>query len=397
MTGAPYLTAFLRGDVGGGGRWPPSSPQLQAKPSNRTVTSRNDRMFPGNNMSQLAPLLHQVKDTHATLTQQQARAALHEILQGDATDEEIASLLTAIAARGPSVAELSGFVEGMRSMSVPIPLTDAERHELVDTCGTGGDNRGTFNISTAAALVIAAAGVKVAKHGNRGLTSKCGSADVLEALGIPVDLTPDRAVDCLRQTGFLFLYAPAMHPAMKRVQPIRRALGFRTIFNLAGPLTNPAGARAQLVGVFAPTAVSLVAEALSRLGVRHAYVVHGQDGLDELTLSGKTDVAEVRGQTVRNFTVEPGDAGLAEASLQMLAGGDARENARLIELILQGEPGPRRDVVLLNAAAALVIAGRATDLASAVRLAADAIDSGAGVRLLASLRKVIAHTPTASR
>jgi anthranilate phosphoribosyltransferase len=343
-------------------------------------------------MSQLVSLLKHIQKDHGTLTQPQARTALEEILQGDAADEEIASLLSVIAARGPSVAELSGFVEGMRSMSVPIPLTEAERNELVDTCGTGGDNRGTFNISTAAALIIAAAGVKVAKHGNRGLTSKCGSADVLEALGIPVDLPPDRAVECLRQTGFLFLYAPAMHPAMKRVQPIRRALGFRTIFNLAGPLTNPAGARAQLVGVFSPSAVSLVAESLSRLGVRHAYVVHGQDGLDELTLSGKTDVAEVRGQTVRNFTVKPGDAGLPQSSLQMVAGGDARENARLIELILQGEPGPRRDVVLLNAAAALLIAGRATDLAGGVRLAADAIDSGAGVRLLASLRKVVAHS-----
>jgi anthranilate phosphoribosyltransferase len=341
-------------------------------------------------MSQLAPLLKQV--THTTLTQPQARTALQEMLNGNATDEEISALLTAIASRGPTVEELTGFVEGMRAMSVPLPLTESERQELVDTCGTGGDNRGTFNISTAAALVIAAAGVKVAKHGNRGLTSKCGSADVLEALGIPVDLPPDRAVDCLRQTGFLFLYAPAMHPAMKRVQPIRRALGFRTIFNLAGPLTNPAGARAQLVGVFAPGAVPLVANTLARLGVRHAYVVHGQDGLDELTLTGKTDVAEVRDQTVRNFTVEPAGAGLPEASLQMVAGGDARENARLIELILRGEPGPRRDVVLLNAAAALVIAGHAEDLAVGARLAADAIDSGAGVRLLASLRKVVAHS-----
>jgi anthranilate phosphoribosyltransferase len=338
-------------------------------------------------MSHLEALIKHVTEDHGTLTQDQGRSALHEMLQGNASDEEIAALLTAIASRGPTVEELSGFVQGMRAMSLPLPLTDSERDQLVDTCGTGGDSRGTFNISTAAALVTAAAGVKVAKHGNRGLTSRCGSADVLEALGIPVELPAHSSVECLRQTGFMFLYAPALHPAMKRVQPIRRALGFRTLFNLAGPLTNPAGARAQLVGVFAPPAVNLVAETLSRLGVRHAFVVHGQDGLDELTLNGPSDVAEVRDQTIRNFTVEPGEAGLAQAPLHAVAGGDAQENARLIELILQGEPGPRRDVVLLNAAAALLIAGRVPDLAQGVRLAADAIDSGAGLRLLAQLRR----------
>jgi anthranilate phosphoribosyltransferase len=337
-------------------------------------------------MSLLADLVRHVIEDHGTLTQQQGALALREMLTGDATDEEISSLLRAIAARGPTVEELSGFVEGMRAMSVPLPLNETERDQLVDTCGTGGDSRGTFNISTAAALVTAAAGVSVAKHGNRGLTSKCGSADVLEALGISVEMRPERSVECLRQTGFMFLYAPALHPAMKRVQPIRRALGFRTIFNLAGPLTNPAGARAQLVGVFAPAAMDLVAGTLSRLGVRHAFVVHGRDGLDELTLNGMTDVAEVRQQSVRHVTLQPGDVGLAEAPLHAVAGGDARENARLIELILQGEPGPRRDVVLLNAAAALVIAGRAADFTAGVRCAADALDSGAGMRLLARLR-----------
>jgi anthranilate phosphoribosyltransferase len=195
------------------------------------------------------------------------------------------------------------------------------------------------------------------------------------------------AVDCFRQTGFMFLYAPALHPAMKRVQPIRRALGFRTLFNLAGPLSNPAGARAQVVGVFAASAVTLVAETLARLGVRHAFVVHGRDGLDELTLNGVSDVAEVREQTVRNFALQAGEAGLAQAPLSALAGCDARGNALLIEKILEGEPGPPRDVVLLNAAAALIIAGRADDFAAGVRCAADAIDSGAGLRLLAQLRK----------
>jgi anthranilate phosphoribosyltransferase len=233
--------------------------------------------------------------------------------------------------------------------------------------------------------VAAAAGVKVAKHGNRGLTSQCGSADVLEALGIPIQLEPELAVKSLRQTGFMFLYAPGLHPAMKRVQPVRKALGFRTIFNLAGPLANPAGARAQVVGVFA--GMELVAGTLALLRVRHAFVVHGRDGLDELTLNGISDVAEVREHTVRNFTLLASDAGLNPAPLQALAGGDAQQNARLIEAILQGEPGPRRDVVLLNAAAALVIAGLAADFSGGVRCAADTIDSGAGLRLLALLRK----------
>ena len=339
-------------------------------------------------MPQMAPLLDIVTHNHGTLTQEEGRMALQTMLGGDATDAEIASLLTAIAARGPTVEELTGFVEGIRGASRPLSLGEEERAELVDTCGTGGDNLGTFNISTAAALVAAAAGAKIAKHGNRGVTSKCGSADVLEALGIPIEVEPDWAVDCLRRTGFMFLYAPALHPAMKRVQPVRRALGFRTIFNLAGPLTNPAGARAQVVGVFDAAAVPLIAQTLSRLGVRHAYIVHGQDGLDELTLNGASDVAEVRGAVVRTFNLVPEEAGLAPAPLASLVGGNARDNARLIEQILQGQPGPRRDVVLLNAAAALVIAGLAIDFAAGVRRAADAIDSGAGLRLLEQLRRL---------
>jgi anthranilate phosphoribosyltransferase len=329
-----------------------------------------------------------VVEDHGTLTQQQGCSVLREMLEGDATDLQIAALVTAIATRGPTVDELAGFVQALRAMGQPVPLSDTERDELVDTCGTGGDGHGTFNISTAAALVAAAAGVKIAKHGNRGVTSKCGSADVLEALGVPVELSPESAVDCLRQTGFMFLYAPSLHPAMKRVKPIRRALGFRTIFNLAGPLANPAGAKAQVVGVFA--GIDLVADTLARLGVRHAFVVHGRDGLDELTLNGVSEVAEVREHSVRNFTLEAGDAGLQQAPLSALQGCDAIGNASLIEKILQGEPGPRRDVVLLNAAAALVIAGRAVDFAAGVRCAADAIDSGAGLRLLAHLRKFAA-------
>jgi anthranilate phosphoribosyltransferase len=343
-------------------------------------------------MSQQAALLKHVAEDRGTLTQQQGCTALREMLKGDANDVEIASLLTAIAARGATVEELAGFVQAMRTMSRPVPLSEPEREQLVDTCGTGGDGQGTFNISTAAALVAAAAGARIAKHGNRGLTSKCGSADVLEALGVPVELEPEMAVECLRQTGFMFLYAPALHPAMKRVQPVRRALGFRTIFNLAGPLTNPAGAKAQIVGVFAPGGVSLVAETMARLGVRHALVVHGRDGLDELTLNGVSDVAEVREHTVRNFTLEAGEAGLAEAPLSALAGCEAVGNASLIERILRGEHGPPRDVVLLNAAAALIVGGHVMDFAGGVRCAADAVDSGAGVRLLARLREFKAET-----
>ena len=335
----------------------------------------------------LAELLKFVVEDHGNLTQEQAYATLREMLEGDASDTQIAALLTIIATRGATAEELSGFVQAMRDLASPIPLTDAERDQLVDTCGTGGDGHSTFNISTAAALVAAAAGVKIAKHGNRSITSKCGSADVLEALGIPVTLEPEKAADCLRQTGFMFLFAPALHPALKRVQPIRRALGFRTIFNLAGPLANPAGARAQVVGVFSSSARTLAAQTLARLGVRHAFVVHGRDGMDELTLNGISDVAEVRGQTIRDFTVQAEEAGLSQAPLSTLAGRNAHTNAALIEEILRGAQGPPRNIVLLNAAAALVVAGRAVDLAAGVRNAADAIDSGAGLRLLQQLRK----------
>jgi anthranilate phosphoribosyltransferase len=335
----------------------------------------------------LAELLKYVVEERGTLTQEQACESLREMLEGDASDTQITALLTAIATRGVTPEELAGFVQAMRAMACPVPLTETERDQLVDTCGTGGDGLGTFNISTAAALVAAAAGVKIAKHGNRGITSRCGSADVLEALGVSATLGPEPAAECLRQTGFMFLFAPALHPALKRVQPIRRALGFRTIFNLAGPLANPAGARAQVVGVFAAGARNLAAQTLARLGVRHALVVHGRDGLDELTLNGISDVAEVRGQAIRDFTLQAEEAGLPQAPLTALAGGDARANAALIETILHGEPGPPRNVVLLNSAAALVVAGRAVDFAAGVRCAADAIDSGAGLRLLEQLRK----------
>jgi anthranilate phosphoribosyltransferase len=329
-------------------------------------------------------------EQRANLSREEARQVLAEILASEPgeADLEIASLLTAFATRGETVEELTGFAEAMRALSLPVPLTDEERAALVDTCGTGGDGLGTFNISTGAALVAVAAGAKVAKHGNRAVTSYCGSADVLEAMGVPVALSPEQAVACLRFTGFMFLYAPALHPALKRVQPIRKALGFRTIFNLAGPLTNPAGAPAQVMGVYSGTKVSLVAESMARLGVRHAFVVHGLDGLDELTLTEDSSVAEVKRNNVRLFRFRPEEAGLKRARLSDLAGATtAPDNAAVLHRIFEGEYSPRRDIVLLNAAAALVVTGIATDLKGGVERGAEAIDSGRVLQTLSHLRE----------
>lgn len=332
-------------------------------------------------------IVKDLSEEQRALTREEARSVLREMLTGDTSDAEIAALLTAMARRGETVDELTGFAETMRELAIPVPLTEEERAQLIDTCGTGGDGRGTFNISTGAALVAAAAGARVAKHGNRAVTSKCGSADVLEALGIAVALPPELAVESLRAAGFMFLYAPALHPAMKRVAPIRRALGFRTIFNLAGPLTNPAAAPAQIMGVFAPDRVPVAAETMLRLGIRHAFVVHGSDGLDELTVTGMSHVAEVQGTvfrgqgsgtSVRQKEVVPEDAGILRSPLSALAAAEnAAENAAILERIFAGERGAKRDIVVLNAAAALVVARIAADLREGVARAAEAIDSGA--------------------
>ncbi|HEX4066831.1 MAG TPA: anthranilate phosphoribosyltransferase [Acidobacteriaceae bacterium] len=348
-------------------------------------------------MPGLKEILKQVAEEHRTLTRDEARSALHAILTADAdaaADLAIAGLLTAMATRGETVDELTGFAEAMRALSVPVPLTDEERAALVDTCGTGGDGQGTFNISTGAALVAAAAGAKVAKHGNRGVTSRCGSADVLEAMGVPVALTPEQSASCLRATRFAFLYAPALHPAMKRVQPIRRALGFRTVFNLAGPLTNPAGAPAQIMGVYSAEKLEVVAGAMAQLGVRFGRVMHARNGIDELALSA-TDTIVVHGPSdcatgyMHAQLVDPEDAGLAHASLGHLAGGDTADaNAGILEAVLTGvERGPKRDVVLLNAAAALEAAGLAAELRDGVARSAEAIDSGAAGNLIRALRE----------
>ena len=337
--------------------------------------------------------LQRIANQRESLTREEARAVMTEVFSGKATDAQIAALLVALHMKGETVEEIVGFAEAIRAAAEPWPLhqdstlsvSGTGRDALVDTCGTGGDARGTFNISTATALVAAGAGVRVAKHGNRGLSSKCGSADVMEALGIDIGLPAAALAKCLEEVGIVFLFAPAMHTAMKYVQPARRELRLRTIFNLLGPLTNPARATAQVVGVYSLDLVEKVAEALSMLGIHRALVVHGLDGLDEITITGPTRIAEVREGNVRTYEVTPEEFGISRARLEDLAGGDAAANATIIREILGGKKSPRRDVVLLNAAAALVAAGRAEHLGDALPLAARSIDSGAATAKLNAL------------
>jgi anthranilate phosphoribosyltransferase len=346
-------------------------------------------------MTLLKELLKPLAEDGAALTREQAADVLTEILTGGVPDIEIAALLTVLATRGEQAPELAGFVDVMRQRATPVPLDPEERVELVDIVGTGGGGPLTFNISSGAALVAAAAGAKVAKHGNRAVTSRCGAADVLEALGVPIELSPDLAAECLRRTGFMFLFAPLYHPAMKALGPLRRALGFRTIFNLCGPLTNPAGARNQVIGVLAPSRVLLVARTLAALGAKRAFVVHGTDGIDELTTTGESVVARVEESetgtpTLKGARVTPEMAGLPRATPEQAAqftGGDVETNASLLYDVLTGIPGPRRDIVLLNAAAALVTAGLAFDLKEGVAMGAEAIDSGQAAATLAKLRQ----------
>ena len=344
-------------------------------------------------MHTLKHLLKPLAEDGSPLTREQAREALVSILSGEVPEVETAALLTVLATRGELAPELAGFVEEMRARATPIPLTEEERGQLVDTCGTGGGGPATFNISTGAALVAAGAGALVAKHGNRAVTSRCGSADVLEALGVPITLPPDLAAECLRETGFVFLFAPMLHPAMKAVAPLRRALGFRTIFNLCGPLTNPAGARSQVIGVLAPSRALLVARTLVELKTaRRAFVVHGTDGLDELTLTGESIVVRVdEGQdgaayTMKAARVTPEMAGVQRATIEELSGGDATDNANILYDVFTGIPGPRREIVLFNASAALVAVGLAEDLKEGVLRAAEAIDSGQVAVTLQKLR-----------
>ena len=337
--------------------------------------------------------LHRIANHRQSLSREEAHAVMTEVLSGQCSDAQIAALLVALHMKGETVEEIVGFAEAIRAAAIPFALhsdavLDASgtgRDALVDTCGTGGDASGTFNISTATAFVVAGAGVRVAKHGNRSLSSKCGSADVMEALGVKISLPTAALAKCLEEIGIAFLFAPAMHSAMKYVQPARRELRLRTIFNLLGPLTNPARASAQVVGVYSLDLVEKVAEALSMLGVHRALVVHGLDGLDEITITGPTRIAEVHEGNVRTYEVTPEEFGIKRAQLEDISGGDAEANAATIREILAGKKSPRRDVVLLNAAAALVAASKAEHLGDALPLAAHSIDSGAATAKLNAL------------
>jgi len=364
-------------------------------------------VLPYNSDVAILDALHRMTHGGESLARTEAREVMAEVLAGNCTDAQIAALLVALRMKGESVEEIVGFAEAIRAAATPFPnsfsggnsspldlsgtgreaLFEAsfDNDSLVDTSGTGGDAGGTFNISTATAFVTAGAGVRVAKHGNRGISSKCGSADVMEELGVNIQLSPERAAQCLREVGICFLYAPNLHSSMQQVQKVRRELRLRTMFNLLGPLTNPAHASGQVVGVYALEIVEKLAEALSMLGLRRALVVHGLDGLDEITITGPTRVAEARDGSVRMYEVDPEGFGIMRATLADISGGDAAENAAIIREVLGGKKSPRRDVVLLNAAAALVAAGRADHLAEAIPLAARSIDSGAAAAKLDAL------------
>jgi anthranilate phosphoribosyltransferase len=339
------------------------------------------------------------------LTRIEAAAAMDAIMSGAATNAQIAAFLTALRMKGETVEELIGFAQVMREKVARVRtragevagLTGTEREMLIDTCGTGGDASGSFNVSTATAFVVAGSGLKVAKHGNRsmsGLTasSLCGSADVVETLGINLELTPAQVGRCVDEVGIGFLYAPLLHTAMKHVMAARREVGFRTVFNLLGPLTNPAGANAQVIGVAAAALTEPLARVLAELGTFRAFVVHGADGLDEISSTGESRVSEVREGLVRTFTVRPEDFGLPRASIGDLRGGDREQNAQIIRALLDGERGPRRDIVLMNAAAALVAGTMARDLKEGAEVAARSIDTGAArdrlERLVALSRKL---------
>jgi anthranilate phosphoribosyltransferase len=312
-----------------------------------------------------------------------AEAAVGLVMRGEADPAQIAGLLIALRAKGETVDELVGAARAMRAHVVPVR---AVRDDLVDTAGTGGDGAGTFNISTTAALVAAACGCAVAKHGNRAASSRSGSADMLEALGIPIALTPEQAAEMIERYGFGYLHAPDHHPAMRHAGPVRRSLGVRTVFNLLGPLTNPAGARRQLIGVYARQWVQPMARALAALGCEYGMVVHGQPGIDELSPCGATTVATVRGGEVTLSEVDARDIGIELCALSDLAGGDPQRNAEITLAVLAGETGPAADATALNAAAALVVAGRAADLGEGVEQAREALRSGAAMATVSALR-----------
>lgn len=325
--------------------------------------------------------LIQKVSTGATLSQDEIRSALEIMTDGHATQAQMGAFLMALRVRGETVDEIAGAARMMRSRMNRVEAPA----DAVDIVGTGGDGHGTYNVSTCASLVAAGAGLKIAKHGNRSVSSISGASDVLSALGVKLDVPPNRISEAIAEAGVGFMWAPMHHPAMKHWAPVRAELGIRTLFNLLGPISNPAGVRRQIVGVFSWQWVEPIAHVLASLGADHVWVVHGHDGLDELTTTGATDVAELKDGKVRVFEVTPADAGLAPAKLSDLKGGDAQRNAAAIRAVLAGEHGPFRDIVLLNAGAALVVGGKASDLPEAVAIAARAIDSGAARRALERL------------
>ena len=310
-----------------------------------------------------------------------AAAAMAEIMEGAATPAQIAAFVVALRSRGETAEEIVGLVRTMRAYAGKVEAGE----DVLDTCGTGGDRAGTFNVSTAAALVCAGAGAKVAKHGNRAASSRCGSADVLEALGVKIDLPPAGVEECIAEAGIGFCFAPVFHPAMRHTATTRRELGIATVFNFLGPLTNPAGARFQALGVADPRMLELMVEALGRLGSKRVIAFHGHGGLDELATSGPSAVVELVGGEIRRWTLDPGDFGLGPAPLDAISGGSADENAAALRGVLGGETGARRDIVVLNAAAGLVAAGHATEMTSGVTRAAEAIDSGGATAALERL------------
>ncbi|SLM49369.1 Anthranilate phosphoribosyltransferase [Nitrospira japonica] len=321
-----------------------------------------------------------------SLTEKEAEEVMNEIMDGAATPAQIAGYLMGLRLKGESVEEIAGSVRAMRGHAVRIAVGDPL---VVDTCGTGGDGRHTFNVSTTSAFVVAGAGLTVAKHGNRSVSSKSGSADVLAALGVKIDLSTDRVADCVNEIGIGFLFAPLYHGAMKHCAVPRQELGIRTMLNVLGPLTNPAGAGIQVIGVYEPRLTELLGKVLMHLGSQHSFVVHGMDGLDEITLTDRTLISETKGGVLSTYVLSPSEFGLAKVSPKELAGGGPRDNALITKEILQGRKGPKRDMVCLNAAPALVAGHKAKTLADGFALAAKTIDSGAAAEKLARL---IAYT-----
>lgn len=320
--------------------------------------------------------------TGSDLTLAEARDVMSEIMLGEATLSQIGAFLTALRMKGETVNEIAGCAQAMRESAIAVK---PRRSQLVDTCGTGGDGKGTFNISTTVAFVAAGAGLAVAKHGNRSVSSKCGSADLLQALGVNLELTPEQIAKCIDEVGIGFLFAPKLHPAMKHALGPRQEIGLRTIFNILGPLSNPANAKRQLLGVYDGNLTELMAEVLRTLSAEDAFVVHGADGLDELSTTGPNKISRLHNNRVETYHFDPEELGLPKANLSDLAGGTVEENVVITMALLKGERGPKRDVVLLNAAAALIVGGKITNFSEGLKMAAESIDSGKALRKLEQL------------